>query len=236
MAHSPRVAARLLFVFAKEPRPGSVKTRMCPPLSAEQAARCHTAFLGDLLARVKDGADAHVVLAATPDRSAPFLAAVAKEHGIELAAQGPGDLGTRMTAAFERARCERADAVVIGSDSPDLPMEFIESAFHAVAAGPVVLGPSDDGGFYLIGRRPGTGLELEGIPWGGPSVLEETLARARATKLSVRLLPWWYDVDDAAGLSRLALRLRVARATEAATELPRTTRVIDELTGEGIEI
>ena len=53
MPHSPRVAARLLFVFSKEPRPGSVKTRMCPPLSAEQAARCHTAFLGDLLARGK---------------------------------------------------------------------------------------------------------------------------------------------------------------------------------------
>jgi rSAM/selenodomain-associated transferase 1 len=237
MPHSPRVAARLLFVFSKEPRPGSVKTRMCPPLSAEQAARCHTAFLGDLLARVVEmRANTHVVLAATPDGNAPVLAAMAKEHGIELGVQGPGDLGARMTAALARAERDQAEALVIGSDSPDLPMEFINEAFAAVAPRTIVIGPADDGGFYLIGRGPGTLLSLDGIAWGKPTVLEETIARAGRAGLSVRLLPQWYDVDDASGLSRLASRLSAPHARESAAKLPRTTRLIDELEGEGIWI
>jgi rSAM/selenodomain-associated transferase 1 len=231
------VAARLLFVFSKEPRPGSVKTRMCPPLSAEQAARCHTAFLGDLLARVVESrTHARVVLAATPDGKAPVLAAMAKEHGIELGVQGPGNLGARMTAAFVRAERTKADALVIGSDSPDLPMEFLTEAFAAIAPGTIVLGPSADGGFYLIGRGPGPVFSLDDIAWGGPTVLEETIARARRAGLSVRLLPQWYDVDDASGLSRLASRLRAMHPGESGAGLPRTARLIDELEGEGIRI
>jgi len=207
---------------------------MCPPLDERQAARCQVAFLSDLLRRVRSGVDAHVVLAAAPDHDAPVLAALASEHGAELSWQGAGDLGVRLGTAFLRAARERAEALVIGADSPDLPVDYLERGFREAQSPGMVLGPCDDGGFYLIAMN---GLvALEGVPWGGASVLEHTIARATTAGATVRLLPWWYDVDDVEGLRRLALRLRVARTLGDDAGLPACGRLLSELEDEGLTV
>jgi hypothetical protein len=229
------VPARLLFVFAKEPRPGVVKTRMCPPLSAVQAARCHEAFTGDVLARMRTLAGARAVLAATPDGDAPVLARTAEAHGVELVWQGSGSLGRRLETALRRGAREGATAVVIGTDSPDLPVENVEMGFAAAEALQVALGPADDGGFYLIGCRgfvPALG-ELD-PPWGSGRVLESTIGCVSAGGANARLLPWWYDVDDVGGLARLALRIRIARIQGIDPGLPGCERLLEELAEEGL--
>jgi rSAM/selenodomain-associated transferase 1 len=233
------VADRVLFVFSKEPRPGDVKTRLCPPLSAAQAARCHAGFIGDVLARMNGAASARTVLVAAPAGDAPFLARTAQELGVELAWQKDGHLGRRLDAVLNGAAGLGTSAAVIGTDSPDLPVEIVQAAFEeAEDCRGVALGPSDDGGFYLLACCAGVSLPLAALdpPWGSAHVLESTIGSVRNAGHPVRLMPWWYDVDDAAGLARLALRIRVARAAGRDPGLPRCERLLLELAKEGIAI
>jgi rSAM/selenodomain-associated transferase 1 len=208
---------------------------MCPPLDAGQAARCQAAFLADLLPRMKGIAGARLLLAASPDRDAPELVRAAERFGYEICWQGPGDLGVRMAAVFERAARERAAAVVIGADSPDLPREYVESAFEALERPAIVVGPSDDGGYYLLGARERVPevFDLD-VEWGSPHVLERTLVRASSLRVPVVLLPWWFDVDDFTGLGRLVVRMRAAHAAGRGDELHACRQFLAELTREGL--
>lgn len=210
---------RRLLLFAKRPRLGQVKTRLVPPLDATQALALYRAFLSDQLRFVRQLAS---TLEVEVWLDGPWE--LPDAAGLVLREQGPGDLGQRLLRAFEQSERDGSSAtVVIGVDSPTLPLSHVLGAFEELARGAtVVLAPAADGGYVLIGmRRPQAAL-FRGVPWGSPEVCAQTLARAREERIDVRILEPWYDVDDGAALRRLALELAEAGAGRA----PQTARWI----------
>jgi rSAM/selenodomain-associated transferase 1 len=205
------MAPRLL-IFAKRPAPGRTKTRLCPPLSAEAAAALYECFLRDTLDIARAAPAAERIVAFLPEDAAGYFAGLAPD--MALAPQRGTDLGERMDRLLAEALRDGGPAVAIGSDSPTLPPAHIAAAFaHLNAGADVALGPSDDGGYYLIGlRRPQPRL-LREVPMSTPDVLRATLALAGALGLRVALLPAWYDVDTAAELERLRAELMVSPGT-----------------------
>lgn len=182
-------------LFAKNPEPGKVKTRLQSHLSAEQAARLYRAFVLDCAtALASSRADIKVVAyapAAAADGLRELLAAVGS---FEFVAQPETDLGGRMEALMQWGFAQGAERVVlIGSDSPSLPAEYIDRGLDLLREKEVVLGPSTDGGYCLVGRRRGESRIFAEVEWSTGAVLEQTLARLGAQTLG--LLPPWYDVD-----------------------------------------
>lgn len=198
------MASAVLVVFAKVPVAGGVKTRLVPPLTADDAADLYRAFLTDALAAFA-GLGVAVRLYLPPSRDAMPAGVVPAD--VSLHAQRGDGLGARMDAALtETLGAGYGRAVVIGTDHPTLPLAFVAEAFEALAQpGTVAIGPSDDGGFTLLGLdRPRPAL-FE-MTYSHAGVFAETLARADGA--SVHVLPVWYDVDDAAGLARLVAEWR----------------------------
>ena len=192
--------------MAKRPAPGRTKTRLTPPLSPQEATALYEAFLRDTLDLMRRVRGVQPVIAYAPAAEQPYFANLAPDFDRYLQ-DGP-DLGTRLDNAFRHHFNLGYERVVImGSDSPTLPLSALQAAFQALESVDVTLGPCDDGGYYLIGlKRPASRLLLE-VRMSTPSVLADTLALAEADSLSVELLPQWYDVDDAATLNRLRAEL-----------------------------
>src|SRR5574342_134893 len=218
-----------LCIMAKAPVPGLVKTRLCPPLSSEDAADLYRCFLLARIAQARGVAGAERVLAYAPADAATVFEALAPD--FTLLAQRGAVLTTRLTAVCADLFREGFDAVIItDSDTPTLPTERLESAVAVMKESgcDLVLGPSEDGGYYLIGLRGPHPELFEGMHWSTPTVLEETERRARALGLSSRRLAAWYDVDTAADLARLQAEL--AAGSDGA---PRNTRrfVLERLAG-----
>ncbi len=188
-------------VMAKEPRPSQVKTRLCPPLTQEEAASLYAAMLADRCEQVR-GLEAVIpAIAFANGESDPLPCA----HGFERVEQPAGGLGTGLRAAAEHYLSQDIPVVLVDSDSPTLPRERLQQAVDAVrdAACDVVIGPAEDGGYYLIGlSKPGYEV-FEGIPWSTAAVTSATLARAAEQSLAVHQLQPWWDVDDGADLERL---------------------------------
>lgn len=183
-----------LGLFAKRPVPGAVKTRLAAAIGDEAAARFYEASLRTLLARVR-GLDLRRVIAYAHNSEAD-LAWFQQFEGYELWPQPLGDLGVKLTAWFESA-CTTDDRVlVIGSDSPTLPLEYINDAITALDHNDCVIGPAEDGGYYLLGLRRPVPQLFERIPWSSPLVIAVTCARAVQQELQVAVLPYWNDVDD----------------------------------------
>ena len=219
---------RHLILFGKVPEAGATKTRLAPALGASGAARLYRAFLDDTVRRTE---------AVEVERRGLWLAGddrgrgrVRERHpGLEVRAQRGDDLGERMARALEEAFSRGAGrALVVGTDHPTLPVERLERAFRLLASVDLVLGPSDDGGYYAVGVRreawPGAAGIFRDVPWSTDRVLEVTRARARELGLSRRELPEWYDVDRPPELERLrgdaepdSRSLRVLRALESET-------------------
>lgn len=198
-----------LVMVAKEPIPGRCKTRLCPPLDLSMAAALYECFLRNLTARlqglVRPGRSAGIAYTTESD-PAYFGSRVPADFRL-MAQEGP-DLGTRLPAVARICLREPGDRVVIlSSDSPTLPPAFLESAFDELERHDVVLGPCDDGGYYLVGLRAYTTAIFERITWSTERVLRETLERAETAGLSVGLLPAWYDIDTATDLERLRAAL-----------------------------
>jgi uncharacterized protein len=196
-----------LIVFAREPLAGRTKTRLTPPLSAADAAALYACFLRDTLDTARRVAGAAVVVAYTPAQAGGYFADLAPE--LVAVPQRGADLGERMDTAFSDAFARgAAAAVIIGSDSPHLPATIIERAFAELESGAdLVLGPADDGGYYLIGARAPQPRLLRAVPLSTPTVLADTLRVAAELGLRVALLPRWYDIDTVAELRRLAAEL-----------------------------
>lgn len=221
----PAVAPKLrrLVIFAKEPVPGRVKTRLVPPLSPEQAAACHKAFVDDTARRLSEafGRDSaatqsKVAIAVEPLAACPQLRAIADRYGLELFDQGPGDLGERMERVLRDGAGDGSSCLLVGADTPDLPMRFIESGFRLVENGRVALGPSTDGGYYLVGAaNPVPAMFELSAAWGGPDVLAETKSRLEAARAAFELLPCWNDVDVYEDLLGLAERLAATAGGDA---------------------
>ncbi|MFL5803454.1 MAG: TIGR04282 family arsenosugar biosynthesis glycosyltransferase [Roseiflexaceae bacterium] len=210
---------RALLVVAKRPAAGQTKTRLCPPLTAEAAAALYACFLRDTLdiMRAVPGVARGIVY--LPETAFDYFREFAPD--MALAPQRGADLGERLdyllTAALDAGAQQ---AVVMDSDSPTLPAAYVAEAF-ARLDGPddVVLGPCDDGGYYLIGlKRPQPRL-LREVQMSTPFVVRDTLALAEELGLRVALLPTWYDVDTVAELVRLRAEL-----AEPAEQTARHTR------------
>jgi len=189
-------------LFAKRPIPGRVKTRLVPPLSHEDAARVARASLEDTARLIATQVPAPwtLFLDGEPDRATRQLA---QETNLRIALQEGPELGARLKAAFQTLRAGGARRVLaIGSDSPTLDPERIREAFESLALCDLALGPTEDGGYYLIGASGQHESIFDGIPWGSAATAATTLERAREGALGVRLLAPWYDLDDAESLRR----------------------------------
>ena len=212
---------RRLLLFARRPRLGKVKTRLCPPLDPGQALALYRAFLTDLLALARDCARDYLVEVWWDGPPLETELAGLDLDGLVSREQPAGDLGDRLRYAVAR---HEAPSVVIGADSPTLGRQVIDDAFRILCEShPVVLMPSLDGGYVLLGLwRPRASI-FRDIPWGGAEVCDATLERARDHGLHVELLPPGYDVDDAAGLRRLEADLS---HPEIAARAPATFRAL----------
>jgi uncharacterized protein len=194
--------AGLTIIFAKEPTPGQVKTRLTPPLSPEMTCRLYQCFLEDIIEETVRLPGMEPALAYTPAGARGFFQDLAPP-GLRLVAQEGRDLGERQARAFAWGFAGGFDTVLLrGSDTPDLPGDIMLEAKEKLSAGPaqVVLGPSPDGGYYLIGLKTLYPRLFEGLSWSSGSVLAETLSRARELDLNVHLLPSWRDIDTYADL------------------------------------
>jgi rSAM/selenodomain-associated transferase 1 len=189
-------------ILARAPVPGRAKTRLTPPYTPEAAAQVARACLLETLRRFPRAIDVPFTLFLDGDPD-PALVLAIRAAGVDLTPQAEGDLGARLAAAFRALRAGDARSVVaIGADSPTLDPARIAEAIAALDECDVVLGPADDGGYYLVGTRGDRSAIFEGIPWSTGRTLEATLARARSLGYMVRLLPPHYDIDDAATLAR----------------------------------
>ena len=185
-------APRLL-VFLKAPRPGFVKTRLARDLDAEAAAGIHRVLVERTLARVAAHPD--VELRFAPDDAESEVKSW-QRAGWRLRPQGPGDLGTRLSAATAEAFAEGSSRVlVIGSDCPDIEREDLRAAEEALSRYDVVLGPAEDGGYWLLGLRAPQPALFRDIAWGTSTVLTQTCERARSAGLEVHELRRLRDID-----------------------------------------
>jgi len=181
----------LLIIFAKEPRPGQVKTRLSPPLSPEEAAQLYHRFILDILDEMARVPEMRLAVAFSPPTAQVFFRRLAPP-GTVLFPQEGADLGERMARAFARNFTAGFSPVVLrGSDVPDLPAAVVSEAKTVLAAGQarVVLGPCPDGGYYLVGLSEPQPALFRGPVWSSRTVLADTLRLARQLGLSVHLLP-----------------------------------------------
>ena len=196
--------SRRLLLFTKPAREGRVKTRLIGDLTAAEAASLHATFLDDLLERLREG-DFELRLAWALDSGDDLPAGPVP--GIR---QEGDDLGERLYRALSGAAREVSSVMALGSDHPTLPLERIHQAFEALERGArVVLGPAEDGGYYLVALRSDAVSRrlFQDIPWSTAGVLLATLERCRELGISPELLPVAADVDTPEDLRRLASRM-----------------------------
>jgi rSAM/selenodomain-associated transferase 1 len=201
---------RALIIVAKKPEAGQTKTRLSPPLSGRQAAELYHSFLLDTLELMQQVEIAQPILAYTPDEAKPFFQEIAPA-GFEFVPQVGADLGERLHNVLSHCLLTGyRQAVVMDSDSPTLPVGVLRQAFRELddPGVDVVLGPCEDGGYYLIGLKAPCAALFQEIPMSTPRVAAETLQRALAQGLHVAQLPRWYDVDLYADVERLYEELR----------------------------
>jgi rSAM/selenodomain-associated transferase 1 len=208
---------KALIVFAKKPEAGKVKTRLVPPLSYEEAKELYLCFIKDALtqyAQLSKELNFEIFLAVTPETSSVYFEKLAgsineiEKINVEITVmtQTGQDLGTRIFNAFTSIFSGKyAEAVVIGTDHPTLPDEHIRQCFTALdqQMWNAVLGPAEDGGYYLIGLKHVRIEYFKDICWSTNKVFDQSLNNLRDTGNTVYLLPKWYDVDDRNSLSRM---------------------------------
>jgi len=206
---------RQLGMFAKYWQPGKVKTRLARHVGDRQASDLYRAFLRTLVRRFEASADRRILAYWPEDRRDQFRALAGGNWSVEL--QTSGDLGQRMSRFFAAARaCAGGPIVLIGSDSPTLPVQYVERAFELLEHVPVVLGPSTDGGYYLIGISGPIPCLFSGVSWSTPQVLDQTVALLHQADCRYALLPPWYDVDDGDDLRKLGGELDAMRPLDDA--------------------
>jgi rSAM/selenodomain-associated transferase 1 len=218
--------ATQLGMFAKFWQPGQVKTRLAAVTGNDAASAVYKAFIATLLARLESVRSRRVLAYWPPERRDDF-AGLVDRRPWELHAQSEGDLGARMRFYFEQAFAAGAErAVLIGSDSPTLPREYVEQALELLEQYSVVLGPSDDGGYYLLGLSEPPKLPpiFDEMPWSTTGVWGATVARLKDAGVDFATLPEWYDVDDLDDLRRLSDELHNTAATD--DELTHLRRVV----------
>lgn len=197
------MADKALAVLFRLPIKGRVKSRLSPPLMEDDVVRLYRLFLEDLFSTLEGLKGVDIYGFYTTDGT-PVMLPSRLRNMATLMPQCGGDLGSRLYRVFYMLHGFGYRRVVaIGSDSPDLPVDYIEEGFSRLRASELVLGPAADGGYYLIGMKyPWKGL-FRAIPWGTTGVFDATMRRAESLSIDVATLCGWYDVDTIEGLHSL---------------------------------
>jgi rSAM/selenodomain-associated transferase 1 len=222
-----RAGVCALSVMAKTPRPGTVKTRLSPPLTPEQAAALNVCFLRDtteniaVTASVGSAASSRIagLVCYTPVGDEQLFEGLLPSDFALVAQRGDG-FGERLLAAAEDIlSCGYSSVCLIDSDSPTVPTSAYEMAVTELArpGDRIVMGSTADGGYYLIGMKQTHAAIFAGISWSTDRVAEETRERAQTTGIELIELPLWYDIDDAATLAILKAELLTGMAPGFAT-------------------
>ena len=213
---------RVLVIMAKAPKPGSVKTRLAPSLSPAAVTAFYGCLLDDTLALARSLSDVEVAIMC-PDSDVNELAQLAGKAASVVAQKGEG-LAAGLTSVFAHfADDHQRRVIAFNSDSPHLPRSVLEGAFETLAAHDVVVGPTHDGGYYLVGAKASHPTLFGGDGMGTSSALERLLSRVRDLELSLGFADAFYDIDVADDLTRLAAELRLAPA-----RAPRTAAWLKE--------
>jgi uncharacterized protein len=213
---------RVLVIMAKAPRRGAVKTRLASSLSSEAVTAFYVCLLADTLALARSLSDVDVAIMC-PDSDVDELVQLAGREVSVVAQEGEG-LAAGLTSVFAHfAGNHPRRTIAFNSDSPHLPRSVLEGAFETLATLDVVVGPTHDGGYYLVGAKASHSTLFAHDGMGTSSALERLLSRTRALELSVGFADPFYDVDIADDLTRLAAELRLAPA-----RAPRTARWLEE--------
>ena len=224
-------------VMAKASQPGLTKTRLCPPLTFEEAANFNTAFLKDIAENLI-AASARTSLAGTMAFGPPRSEAFFRQHlrgDIALHEVWRADFGDCLREAMRRqfVAGHRA-ACVLNSDSPSLPIELLAEMVDVLSrpGDRAVLGPSTDGGYYLLASKTLHPHLFKGVAWSTDAVFSQTLERAAGIGLPVHVLPEWYDIDDAAALRLLAEELLAGKRFSASLQsspAPNSTALLETM-------
>jgi rSAM/selenodomain-associated transferase 1 len=230
VVHSSR-SDRVLVIMAKAPRPGAVKTRLTSSLSPEAVTAFYCCLLQDTLSLARSlklgGVEVAIMC---PDSDVNELARLAGDQASVVAQKGEG-LAAGLTSVFAHfAEAHQRRIIAFNSDSPHLPRSVLEDAFETLAAHDVVVGPTHDGGYYLVGAKACHPTLFANDGMGTSRALERLLSRARDLELSVGFADRFYDIDVADDLTRLAEELQVApqRAPRTAAWLKEWKRLCGE--------
>jgi rSAM/selenodomain-associated transferase 1 len=192
-----------IIIMAKAPVSNKVKTRLTPSLAPSDASRLYHGFLLDKIEQVKSISEALPFVAYTPRSSESFFRGIIPDD-FSLIFQVGKDLGERLTGVSQEFFAKGVNKVIIlDSDTPNLPIDYIREGISRLDEVDVVLGPCEDGGYYLIGMRSFIPEIFSGIPWSTALVTELTIKKAQTLGLTVSMLPLWYDVDTVKDLKRL---------------------------------
>ena len=206
-----RNSDRVLVIMAKAPRPGAVKTRLTASLSLEAVTEFYRCLLDDTLALARSLGNVEVAIMC-PDTDVNELAQLAGNEASVVAQTGEG-LAAGLTSVFAHfAEDRQRRTIAFNSDSPHLPRSVLERAFETLAVHDMVVGPTHDGGYYLVGAKASHPTLFARDGMGTSSALESLLSRAQALALSVGFADRFYDIDVADDLTRLAAELRLAPA------------------------
>jgi uncharacterized protein len=206
-------------VMAKAPREGSVKTRLTGAYAPRDVVHLSECMLRDTLALVQALSRVHVAVMCPAEDVADIGAR--SPAGVQVVRQRGDGLAAALASAFEHFVPDFRRVVAVDSDSPHLPLAILESAFGLLEINDVVVGPTEDGGYYLVGASATHPRIFDSAPLGTSSARDALLGNARALGLSVAFTETWYDVDVPADLRRLAAELRIepARAPRTAALL-----------------
>lgn len=226
-----------LVVFAKAPIPGQVKTRLCPPLTGDEAATVHGSFVLDTLERTRAAVSKFRLpvdryLACAPSSALAFFKIMEERQAVRLMDQEGEELGARMNGVCETlfARGYRR-VVIVGTDVPSLPLECYQQALELLDRYDLVLGPARDGGYYAVGLTKASPALFQDIPWSTDRVLALTKEKAVGLGLSVGLLAEWRDTDTIDDLLALieASRLDAAKPKQEQSFSTRTAGTLQLL-------
>ena len=223
-----------VIVFAKNPMPNQVKTRLIPNLSPEQAATLYTAFLTDGCDTLAKLPDVDLIIAYTPAKARSDLQRLIGDDALYIPQIGAG-LGERLTSATQWAAEHRyTQILLVGSDSPTLPITYVSKALTLLDSRDIVLGPSTDGGYYLIGFSVET-VEttvpyiFKDIAWSTANVFQQTVARICSRKATLGILPPWYDIDTAEDLAFLHAHISAMRFAGETVQAVRTESLLTKI-------
>ena len=196
-----------LVIMAKEPRVGSTKTRLCPPLTPEEAAAISEALLLDTILLISGVDLLDLAIAITPPESRPYFERVVPQETI-LIPVVCADIGECQSIALNHLlKMGYQKVFALNADSPSLPAAYIQGAINSLDDHDLVLGPTDDGGYYLVGfKKHHAGIFID-VDWSTDRVLSQILSKAQELELAVDQIPIWYDVDTGEEIYQLQAEL-----------------------------